>query len=144
MHPFQKALYWRYFQGLHLLLPWWHTRCRQPIQCRRCHWLRPGTTWALKPARSRHNTSNRNANNVFFSNNKNDSNQEKDDGIIAVSAIVFNKKRDSEGNVIKYKARVVAKGYSQQNGIDYNETSLPAVRYSSMTKKTVVGNCNAI
>ena len=44
---------------------------------------------------------------------------------------VFTKKLDEFGNVIKYKARWVAKGFSQRKGIDYNET------YSSVIKSVI-------
>ena len=37
-----------------------------------------------------------------------------------------------DGEVIKYKARVVAKGYAQKHGVDYEETYAPVVRYSSL------------
>jgi len=35
---------------------------------------------------------------------------------------VFCTKRDSLGNVVCYKTRLVAKGYSQVEGVDFNET----------------------
>ena len=34
----------------------------------------------------------------------------------------FANKYDSDGNVTKHKARIVAKGYSQQQGIDNKDT----------------------
>jgi hypothetical protein len=34
----------------------------------------------------------------------------------------FKKKRDEQGNVTKYKARFVAKGFTQKEGVDFNET----------------------
>ena len=35
---------------------------------------------------------------------------------------VFRTKRDASGNVMRYKARLVAQGYSQVAGVDFNET----------------------
>lgn len=40
---------------------------------------------------------------------------------------VFKTKRDQNNVIIKYKARIVAKGYSQMPGIDFDETSTPVV-----------------
>lgn len=45
---------------------------------------------------------------------------------------VYKFKRDSEGNLCRYKARLMAKGYSQRYGIDYEETFSPVVRNSSL------------
>ena len=42
---------------------------------------------------------------------------------------VFKTKRDSNGNVKRHKARLVTKGFSQKDGIDYKET------YSPVSKK---------
>ncbi|KAK4694238.1 putative transposase, partial [Phenoliferia sp. Uapishka_3] len=41
-------------------------------------------------------------------------------------------KRDDEGNVIKYKARLVARGDMQTPGVDYVETFAPTVRLASI------------
>ena len=37
-----------------------------------------------------------------------------------------------DGSVEKYKARFVARGFSQIKGIDYDETFAPIARYSSI------------
>lgn len=42
---------------------------------------------------------------------------------------VFKTKRDTEGQVEKYKARLVARGHIQKVGIDYEEIFAPVTRY---------------
>ena len=45
---------------------------------------------------------------------------------------IFRNKIDKEGNVIRNKARLVAQGYSQMEGVDYDETFAPVARMESI------------
>ena len=40
-------------------------------------------------------------------------------------------KHATDGSIEKYKARIVAHGFSQKEGIDYDETFAPVARYTS-------------
>ena len=44
---------------------------------------------------------------------------------------IFRNKIDKEGNVIRNKAQLVAQGYSQMEGVDYDETFAPVARMES-------------
>ncbi|MBL4769566.1 MAG: DDE-type integrase/transposase/recombinase, partial [Planctomycetes bacterium] len=48
------------------------------------------------------------------------------------SMFIFRKKLDDKGRIIKYKARWVAKGFSQKKGIDYSETFAPTAYSTSI------------
>ncbi|XP_075636638.1 uncharacterized protein LOC142608863 [Castanea sativa] len=45
---------------------------------------------------------------------------------------IFHNKTDEKGNMIRNKARLVAQGYSQMEGVDYNETFAPVARMESI------------
>src|SRR4030066_1498986 len=45
---------------------------------------------------------------------------------------VFRKKLNEQGEVVRNKARFVAQGYSQQEGIDYTETFAPVARLEAI------------
>lgn len=51
---------------------------------------------------------------------------------ILTSRWVFKIKRAQNGKVEKYKARLVARGHTQQKGIDYEEVFAPVARYESI------------
>ena len=45
---------------------------------------------------------------------------------------IFRNKIDEEGNVIRNKARLVAQGYFQMEGVEYDETFAPVARMESI------------
>ncbi|KAL7284965.1 hypothetical protein ACG7TL_000054 [Trametes sanguinea] len=51
---------------------------------------------------------------------------------IVGSRFVFRIKRDSDGSIKQYKARLVAQGFTQVPGLDYNETFAPVAKLSSI------------
>ena len=51
---------------------------------------------------------------------------------IISSRWIFRIKRDNLGNINVYKARLVAQGFSQTPGIDFNETYSPTICMTSI------------
>jgi hypothetical protein len=51
---------------------------------------------------------------------------------IVTSKWIYKIKHAADGSVEKYKARFVARGFSQKEGIDYEETFAPVTRYTSI------------
>jgi hypothetical protein len=53
--------------------------------------------------------------------------------------LVCKRKRDDAGNVVRYKVRYVAKGYTQRYGIDYDKTTAPTARLESFRALLHIG-----
>ena len=63
-----------------------------------------------------------------------------EDANIVGSKWVFKIKHDANGNVDRHKARLVAQGYSQTYGVDYQEVFSPVTRYSSIRTLLALAN----
>ena len=51
---------------------------------------------------------------------------------VVTSKWIYKIKHAAESSIEKYKARFVARGFSQKEGIDYEETFAPVARYTSI------------
>ena len=56
---------------------------------------------------------------------------------VVSSKWIYKIKHVVDGSIKKYKARFVARGFSQKEGIQYEETIAPIERYTSM--RTIMG-----
>jgi hypothetical protein len=45
---------------------------------------------------------------------------------------VFKLKRDEAGTIVKHKSRLVARGFLQQEGVDFNDAFAPVARMESV------------
>lgn len=52
--------------------------------------------------------------------------------LVVSSRWLYKVKQAADGSVEKYKARFLSRGFSQVEGIDYDETFAPVARYSSI------------
>ena len=55
---------------------------------------------------------------------------------------VFKIKRDEEGEIDRHKARLVAQGYSQTQGVDYQEVFSPVARQASLRSLLALANAH--
>jgi hypothetical protein len=51
---------------------------------------------------------------------------------VVTSRWLYKTKIDADGNMEKHKGRFVARGFSQIEGVDYDETFSPVARYTSI------------
>jgi len=59
-----------------------------------------------------------------------------------ISRWIFKFKRNSNGEIIKRKSRLVAKGFMQEYGIDYKETFVPTLKQDSIRIFTAIATQN--
>jgi hypothetical protein len=62
---------------------------------------------------------------------------------------VFKLKRDANGQIARYKARLVARGFTQQHGVDYREifaTTLRVILFGRCSRLLLlmIGRCGIL
>ena len=62
--------------------------------------------------------------------------------LVVTSKWIFKIKHATNGSIDKYKARFVAKGFSQKEGVDYEETFALVARYTSI--RTIIALASAM
>ena len=62
----------------------------------------------------------------------------QEDKSVVISRWIYKVKQAVDGSVEKHKARFVARGFSQVEGINYDETFAPIARYSSIRSRLVL------
>jgi hypothetical protein len=55
---------------------------------------------------------------------------------------MFKLKRDANGQIARYKARLVARGFTEEKGVDYHETFALTVRVISIRTLLALTACN--
>ena len=61
---------------------------------------------------------------------------------VVTSKWIFKIKHAADGSINKYKERFVARGFSQKEGVDYEETFALVARYTSI--KTIIALSSAM
>ena len=57
---------------------------------------------------------------------------------------VFKKKTNADGALERYKARLVAQGFSQKQGLDYDETFSPVIRFEAFRSLVAIAVQNGL
>ena len=61
---------------------------------------------------------------------------------VVTSKWLYKIKHGADGSIEKYKARFVAKGFSQKEGVDYDKTFAPMAQYTSI--RSIIAIASAV